>query len=348
MIETRAKAASPSTHRHRASSRALATGAALAVLVTLAFLLSLSIGPAAAGLGALFGQLTGGEADTAILIMREIRLPRSLLALLIGGTLGISGAALQGLLRNPLAEPGVIGVSSAAALGAVLAFYTGLSTAVPLALPACAIGGALAAVLVLQVLSRGASTVTLILAGVAISSLAGALTALALNLSPNPFAVQEILFWMLGSVTDRSMVHVALAAPFILAGILLLLASARDLEALTLGEETAVSMGVNLPRIRLAVVLGTALSVGAATAVSGVIGFIGLVVPHLLRPLVGHRPAMLLPVSALGGALLLLVADIAVRLITPGTELKLGVLTALVGAPFFLWLVIRSRSGMAR
>jgi len=335
----------PHRERRRASSRVWMTGAVLALLVALAFLLSLMIGPAAVGLGALFGQLTGGEADTAILIMREIRLPRSLLALMIGATLGISGAALQGFLRNPLAEPGVIGVSAAAALGAVIALYTGLSTSQPLALPAFAIGGALAAVLVLQVLSGGASTLTLILAGVAISSLAGALTSLALNLSPSPLAVQEILFWMLGSITDRSMVHVALAAPFIVMGIGLLLASARDLEALTLGEEAASSMGVNLNRVRLLVVLGTAISVGAATAVSGVIGFIGLVVPHLLRPLVGHRPALLLPVSALGGALLLLCADIAVRLITPGVELKLGVLTALIGAPFFLWIVLKSRGG---
>ena len=276
--------------------------------------------------------------------MREIRLPRALLGLLIGAALGMSGAALQGFLRNPLAEPGVIGVSGAAALGAVLALYTGLSLAVPLALPALAIAGALAAVLVLQALAAGASTLTLILAGVALSSLAGALTALALNLSPNPFAAQEIVFWLLGSLTDRSLVHVALAAPFILAGMALLLATARDLETLTLGEEAAASLGVNLARTRWLVVLGTALAVGAATAVAGVIGFVGLVVPHLLRPLVGHRPAALLPVSALGGALLLLVADVAVRLVTPGTELKLGVLTSLVGAPFFLWLVVRSRA----
>ena len=323
---------------------AVGIAALLAALVAVAFLLSLSIGPAAAGLPALFGQLTGGQADTAVLIMREIRLPRALLGLLIGAALGMAGAGLQGFLRNPLAEPGVIGVSGMAALGAVLALYTGLSTAVPLALPALAIAGALAAVLVLQGLSGGASTLTLILAGVAISSLAGALTALALNLSPNPFAAQEIVFWLLGSITDRSLIHVALAAPFILVGMALLLAAARELEALTLGEEAAAGLGVDLARTRWLVVLGTALAVGAATAVAGVIGFVGLVVPHLLRPLVGHRPAALLPVSALGGALLLLVADIAVRLITPGTELKLGVLTALVGAPFFLWLVVRSRA----
>ena len=326
-----------------AASRALWIGLVLAGLVTIAFALSLAIGPAAVGLGALFGQLTGGEADTAVLIMREIRLPRALLALMIGAALGTSGAALQGLLRNPLAEPGVIGVSATAALGAVIALYTGLSARFELALPLLAIGGALVSVLLLQMLGGRASMLTLILAGVAISSIAGALTALALNLSPNPFAAQEIIFWMLGSITDRSMVHVLLAAPFILVGTTMLLASARHLEALTLGEEIAASLGVNLGHVRLLIVLGTAISVGAATAVSGVIGFVGLVVPHLLRPMIGHRPALLLPVSALGGALLLLCADIAVRVVTPGMELKLGVLTALIGAPFFLVLVIRSR-----
>ena len=328
-----------------ADRRATLTIVVLAVLVAVSFALSLSIGPAAVGLDALFGALTGGDSDTAVLIMREIRLPRALLGLLIGGTLGLSGAALQGFLRNPLAEPGIIGVSSSAALGAVIALYSGLSAAFTLALPVLAIGGALVSVLILQLLSGGRSTLTLILAGVAITSLAGALTSLALNLSPNPYAATEIIFWMLGSLTDRSMGHVWLATPFIVTGSVLVLLTARSLEALTLGEDASASMGVNLSRTRVLIVLGTALSVGAATAVSGVIGFVGLVVPHMLRPFVDHRPALLLPVSALGGALLLLVADITVRLVTPGSELKLGVLTALVGAPFFLWLVIRARSG---
>ena len=332
----------------RSRPGALRLVTALLTLVAIAFVLSLSIGPSAAGLGAMFGQLTGGEADTAILIMREIRLPRALLALMVGAALGVSGAALQGFLRNPLAEPGVIGISGSAALGAVIAIYSGLSAGVPLALPLLAIGGALAATFVLQILGGGRSTLTLILAGVAISSLAGALTALALNLSPNPFAAQEIIIWMLGSITDRSMIHVALAAPFIAVGVVMLLATGRQLEALALGEEAAIGLGVNLARLRFLIILGTALSVGAATAVSGVIGFVGLVVPHVFRPLASHRPALLLPVSGLGGALLLLLADVLVRVITPGSELKLGVLTALIGAPFFLWLVIASREGHAR
>lgn len=320
-------------------NRALAVGAVLGGLVAGAFALSLAIGPAQVPVAALFG----GEDTLATIVMREIRLPRALLAVLIGGALGLSGAALQGFLRNPLAEPGVIGVSGMAALGAVIALYFGLSAAFPYALPLMAIGGALAAVVLLQALAGGASTTTLILAGVAIASLSGALTALALNLAQNPFAVTEIVFWMLGSIADRSMVHVALAAPFIALGSVLLLAGARQLDALALGEEAAIGMGVDLPRLRLLVVLGTALVVGAGVAVSGVVGFVGLVVPHMLRPLVGHRPSALLPVSALGGALLLLVADIAVRLITPGTELRLGVVTALVGAPFFFWLVVSHR-----
>ena len=311
--------------------------------IVLATMASLMIGPAAAGLGALFGSLTGGDADTAILIMREVRLPRALLAILVGGSLGLSGAALQGFLRNPLAEPGVIGVSGAASLGAVIALYFGLSAVFSLALPLMAIAGALGAALLLHVLSGRQSILTLILAGVALSSLTGALTALALNLSPNPFAAFEIVFWLLGSFTDRSMVHVTLAAPFIIAGWVMLLAAAPSLDALSLGEDAATSMGANLGHTRILIIGGTALCVGAATAVSGIIGFVGLVVPHLLRPLVGHRPSRLLPVSALGGALILLLADILVRLITPGTELKLGVVTSLVGAPFFLWLVLRSR-----
>ena len=318
----------------------------LAVLAALAFAASLALGPVAINPAALLGFGPDAQAEAAALILREIRLPRAVLALLIGAGLGASGAALQGFLRNPLAEPGVIGVSAFAALGAVIALYSGLSAAVPLALPVLAIGAALLAAGLLYLLAGRAATVTLILAGVALSSLAGALTALALNLSPNPFAAQEIVFWLMGSLTDRSLLHVALAAPFIVAGLALLFRAARALDVLTLSEEAAASLGVDLQALRWLVVLGTALSVGAATAVAGVIGFVGLVVPHLLRPLARHRPALLVPMSALGGALLLLLADIAVRLITPGAELKLGVVTALVGAPFFLWLVIRSRGSV--
>lgn len=322
--------------------------AGLGALVLALFAASLLTGPAGLGPGESLAALLAGKGEAAVIVMREIRLPRAILGLMIGASLGLSGAALQGYLRNPLAEPGLIGVTSMSALGAVLAIYTGLSAAFPLALPAMALAGAALAVVIVQAMAGGrGGALTLILAGVALTSFAGAMTSLALNLSPNPFAALEIVFWMLGSLADRSMLHVQIAAPFIVAGCLMLGSLGRGLDALSLGEDTAASMGVSLRLVRFLAVGGTAAAVGAGTAVAGAIGFVGLVVPHLLRPLVGHRPSRLLPASALGGAAMLLAADVAVRLIVPGDELKLGVLTALVGAPFFLWLVIRTRRRLA-
>lgn len=319
----------------------------LAIFVLLLFCLSLLIGPAALGVYDSLHALVTGQGDAVVLVMREIRLPRAILGLLVGGALGLSGAVLQGYLRNPLAEPGLLGVSASASLGAVIAIYSGLATLFPLALPGLALAGAFASVLIVQLLAgRHGSTLTVILAGVALSSLAAAMTSLALNLSPNPYAAMEIVFWLLGSLADRSMVHVILAAPFILLGAVMLLSLGRALDALTLGTETAVSMGINLKRVQFLAITGTAAAVGAATAISGAIGFVGLIVPHILRPLVGAQPSRLLPVSALGGAAVLLMADIAVRIIAPSRDLKLGVLTALVGAPFFLWLVLRYRRKM--
>ncbi|MDR7222821.1 iron ABC transporter permease [Aminobacter aminovorans] len=322
--------------------------AVLAILATVLFLLSLTVGPAGLGFADSISALFSDKAGAIELIMREIRLPRALLGLMVGATLGLSGAALQGYLRNPLAEPGLIGVSASASLGAVIAIYSGLTIVLPLALPLSALAAAVLAVVVVQSLAglRG-STLTIILAGVAVSSFAGAMTSLALNLSPNPFAALEIMFWMLGSLTDRSMTHVWLALPFMLVGWAMLVALGRALDALTLGNEIAASMGIDMRRVQLLAVFGTAASVGAATAVSGAIGFVGLVVPHMLRPLVGSRPSRLLPASALGGACMLLAADILVRIIAPGRDLKLGVLTAIVGAPFFLWLVYRTRRKLA-
>jgi iron complex transport system permease protein len=316
----------------------------LALLLVLLGLLSLAIGPAAAGPLEPLRLLTGEDSDTAWMIIREVRLPRTLLAALIGVSLGLSGAALQGFLRNPLADPGIVGVSPAAALGAVLALYTGASLAFPLALPLMGIAGAVVCVILLQGLAGRGGVLTLILAGVAISSLCAAIMALAPNFSPNPYAAAEIVFWLMGSVTDRSMDHVTLAAPFMVAGWLMLASSARALDALTLSEDAAAGLGVNLARTRALVVAGVAVCVGAGTAVSGGIGFIGLVVPHLLRPLVGHSPSRLLLASALGGGALLVAADILVRVIATGSELKLGVVTSLIGAPFFLWLIFRARA----
>lgn len=317
-------------------------------LMILLALVSLALGPAGLGLGESLRALVLGGDGPAVLVMREIRLPRVLLALMIGASLGLSGAAMQGFLRNPLAEPGIIGVSGAAAFGAVLALQTGFAAIFALALPLAALAGALGAVLLLVALagSRGGS-LTLILAGIAISAMAGALTSLVLNLSPNPYAAGEIVFWMMGSLADRSMTHVMLALPFTLLGWLLLLRSARGLEALTLGEDAAEGLGIDLTRLRWQVVLGTAAAIGAATAVAGVIGFVGLVVPHLLRAHVAGRPGRLLAVSAVGGAAMLLAADIAVRLIAPDRDLKLGVLTALIGAPFFLRLLWQMRRARA-
>ena len=288
--------------------------------------------------------LLGRNETVFDVIVWELRVPRTILAALIGASLGLSGAVLQGLLRNPLASPGIVGVSSSAALGAVIAFYSGLAAAFPLGLPLGGMIGAAGAVALLMLLAgQNTSTLTLILAGVAVNSLAGALTWLVLNLSPNPYAATEIVFWMMGSLADRSFEHVRVALALMVPGWILMASVGRGLDALTLGEDAAVSMGITLGRVRWFAVLGTALAVGAAVSVSGVIGFVGLVVPHILRPLVGYQPSRLLPVSALGGAVLLVATDIAVRLFSPGPELKIGVVTALFGAPFFLVLLIRMR-----
>jgi iron complex transport system permease protein len=316
----------------------------LCLVVSILFVLSLVTGPAAISFFDSLNALFTGRDGAASIVMQEIRLPRAILGFLIGASLGLSGAALQGFLRNPLAEPGLLGISASASLGAVIAIYTGLSAVFILALPLLAFAGAVIAVLLVRLLAgSGAATITLILAGVAVTSFAGAMTALALNLSPNPFSALEIVFWMLGSLKDRSMTHVWLALPFILAGWVMLFQVGRALDALTLGEASAASLGYRLDRVQALVIFGTAASVGAATSVAGAIGFVGLVVPHILRPFVGAHPSRLLLASALGGAAVLLAADVAVRVIAPERDLKLGVLTALIGAPFFLWLIFKQQ-----
>ena len=289
-----------------------------------------------------------GGPDLAASILFEIRLPRVLLGLLVGGTLGLCGAALQGLLRNPLAEPGLLGVSSGAAFGAVLVFYFGLAGGQSLLLPIGAVAGSVAALATLYALAgRRGDFLGIILAGIAINALAAALTSLALNFAPSPYAALEILFWMLGSLADRSFDHVALVLPLMLPGWAMVMAAGRGLDALTLGEDTAHSLGFSAKPTQWLVIGGTALAVGAAVAVTGVVGFVGLVVPHLLRAYVGYHPSRLLLPSFLGGALLTVCADLAIRLMPPGPELKLGVVTALLGAPFFLHLVLRARRGSA-
>jgi len=328
--------------------RGLVLGGLLTLAAAALFLASLGIGRAPLTLLDLLFGANGTDPEIAGIVLTEIRLPRAILAVMVGAALGLSGAVLQGYLRNPLAEPGLVGASSMAALGAVVALYTGLAAALPWTLPAGGILGALVGVSVVHLLAgRSASPTVLILAGVAVNSLAGALTSLALSLAPSPFAMQEIVFWLLGSLADRSFDHVVLALPFMAAGAVLLASTARGLEALTLGSDAARSLGVSLDRLQVQVALGTALAVGAAVAVSGAIGFIGLVVPHLLRPLVGWRPAALLPVSALGGAVLALAADIAARALSEDAELNLGVVTAMVGAPFFIYLLVSTRRRFA-
>jgi iron complex transport system permease protein len=312
----------------------------LAALALLAFSLSLAIGPSGFGFG------PPGEAGS--LIFWEIRLPRAVLGALVGATLGLAGAALQGYLRNPLAEPSLIGISGGAALGAVLAIHLGMTQALALALPLGGLLGAFIAMLAVVALAGlHGGPITLILAGLAVSATTTALISLALNLSRNPFASIEMVYWMMGSLADRSLTQAWLGGPLMLLGMGLLLFVGRALDALSLGEDAAVSLGIDARRTRLTIVAGTALSVGAATAVTGIIGFVGLLVPHALRPLTGHRPGRLLPASLFGGAILVLLADVALRLVQPWADLRIGVLTALFGAPFFIWLVLKTRRELA-
>ncbi len=326
-----------------ADSRAGVMTLALTALALGCASVSFLIGPADLSPGVVLGGLFSSHGMVSV-IAREIRLPRALLALVVGGALGASGAALQGLFRNPLAEPGVTGVTSSAGLGAVIALYFGLSAASPALLPGFAIIGALVAAAILYVLSRaGAGVTALVLAGVAIASLATALTALALSLAPNPYAMSEMVLWMLGSLKDRTPQDLYFAAPLTVAGIVLQMSAARGLDALTLGEEAAESLGVNVHGVRRRVVVGVALATGAATAAAGAVSFVGLVIPHLLRPFYGYEPARLILPSALGGAALVAASDVAVRLIAPDGQLLLGVLTAMLGAPFFIFLILRMR-----
>jgi len=320
---------------------------ALAVAVAVLFLVVIQIGPAELDLFKAVTDTLQEKKSLESLILSEIRLPRALLAICVGATLGIAGAALQGLLRNPLAGPGLIGVSNCAALGAVIALYFGLSSITALAVPICGMVGAVICVLLIfSMAGANSGIMTLILAGVAVNAVASSLISLALNFAPNPYAMSEMVYWLLGSISNRSMADVYLSVPFMIAGWIILIGSGRFLNALSLGEDTAQSLGFDITLQRAKIVIGVALSVGAAVSVSGNIGFVGLLVPHLMRPLVGYEPGKLLPASALAGAILVLLADIAVQLISPNQELKLGVITALVGGPFFLYLIIKTRQSM--
>ncbi len=303
--------------------------------VLIAFVISLLAGKVWISPGDWLADTNGGW------IMAELRLPRALLGLAIGAVLGLSGAVLQGYLRNPLADPTVVGVSSTAALGGVAGILLGLSP-----FPLAMVGAGASVVLLVALGGRGGGPLGFILSGMVLATLSGALTAFLISIAPNPYITGEILSWTMGALTDRSMTDVILAFPFMVAGSVALIFTAKSLDALTLGEPTARSLGVNPLRLQWLIALGVGLAVGASVAVSGVVGFVGLIVPHLVRPLAGERPSATLVPSALAGATLVLLADAAVRLVPGPGEIRLGIAMALLGAPFFLYLLLRKRSNI--
>jgi iron complex transport system permease protein len=318
--------------------------ASLLLLTLAAAIGSMLFGAVDLSVARLLAAASGNGDRVASIILFDLRLPRTILALVVGAMLGLAGAALQGYLRNPLAEPSVLGTSNAAALGGVAAIYFGIAELHPVMLPVLATGGALVSLVLLFVLAgRAESPLTLILAGIAVGTLAVAGTSLALNLSPNPFAAMEIMTWLLGSLENRSFDHVWIALPCIAIGGAMLLWNGRALDALTLGEDAAQALGTDLRRTRLRLLVGTAIGVGGAVAVAGAIGFVGLIVPHLIRPLTDRSPSAILLPSAIGGAALLTLADLGVRIIPTTNELKLGVVTAFLGVPVFLIHLMRER-----
>ncbi|MGB7656130.1 MAG: iron ABC transporter permease [Novosphingobium sp.] len=285
--------------------------------------------------------------DNALIILTQLRLPRAVLALVLGAGLGAAGAAMQGYLRNPLADPGLFGIAPGAALGAVLSFWTGLA-GTPWILPLFALLGAGGAMALLGLIAgRTGSALLFTLAGMIIASLAGALMSLAISLSPTPFAMREIVTWLMGALADRSWHEVWFAAPLTVAGIALLLRAGKSLDALTLGETAALSLGVDPRRLQWLMIGGVGLTVGAGVAAAGIIGFVGLIVPHLMRRYTDRRPSQLIVPSALAGALLLLIADSLCRIVPLQSELRLGIALSLLGAPFFLGLLLRMRKGLA-
>jgi iron complex transport system permease protein len=309
---------------------------ALVVIVALLFVVSLGAGKVWVPPAAWF------SADPRWMIIVDLRLPRAILGAALGATLGLSGAVLQGYLRNPLADPAVVGVSSSAALGAVAVILFGLAS--PPAMFAGAMLAAGASMALLAALAwRSGSIVGFVLAGSVIASLSGALTAFLISIAPNPYATAEVIDWLMGALTDRGPGDVAMALPFMAAGAVLLLLTGPALDALSLGEDTARSLGVRLGRVQVLVVFGTGLAVGASVAATGVIGFVGLIVPHVLRPVFGHKPTDLFLPSTLGGAALVLAADSLCRIAPGAGEVRLGVAMAMLGAPFFLALLLRKR-----
>lgn len=338
--------------RHPATSRSLAV---LAALVAAAAALGLSTGSSELGpldaVAVLWRSLWGAETDSfARVIIVDVRLPRVLLGLAVGAALAVSGSVLQAVFRNPLAEPTLVGVSSGAALGAAIAIVSGLGQLMPAALrasflPLCAAaGGAVTTLFIQQIARRGGETVTatLLLAGLAITAFVNALLGLAMHFADDS-QLRNLTFWMLGSLGGSTSLQVWVALPFMVLPIFVVTRKARQLDALLLGEVEAAHLGIEVERLKRSSVAWAALMVGAAVAMSGVIGFVGLIVPHLVRLLVGPSHAALLPRAALGGALLLLLADVVARTAVAPTELPIGALTAMLGAPFFLWLLLNGR-----
>ena len=312
--------------------------------LVLALLLALAV-----PLSLLAGRVWIDPATTpnAALILGELRLPRAVLAIVVGAGLGAAGAAMQGYLRNPLADPGLFGIAPGAALGAVAALWFGYAASAWL-LPLFALAGAGGAMgLLAAIAGRTGGIALFTLAGLMVASLAGALTALAISMAPNAFAMSEIVMWLNGALTDRSWREVWIAAPLVAAGVLVLWRTGPALDALTLGEPVARSLGIDPSRLLWLLIVGIGLTVGASVAVAGIIGFVGLIVPHLVRPLTDRRPSQLIVPSALAGALLVLLADSAVRILPLVTELRLGIALSLLGAPFFLYLLVRMRRGLA-
>ena len=314
----------------------------LVLIAAALFALSALAGTAPLPMGETLAALIGQGDEPARVIVWEIRLPRAAAAFCVGAALGLAGAALQGLLQNPLAEPGVLGVSAFSALGAVTAIFFGFAAVSSLAVPLAAVLGAGAATVILAVSAlRGAGSVTLLLIGIGLSSFAGALMSLALNLAPNPFSLADLINWMMGSVANRSWADILMAAPVWLIGAALVLKAGPGLRALSLGEETARSLGADPKRLRLLVIGGTSLLTGASVATAGTIGFVGIVAPHVIRPFVRHDPQRLLAASALLAGIILMAADLVVRVLPFDQELKLGVAAALVGGPVFIWIAAR-------
>jgi len=323
----------------------MALNLSLSLALVTVFMISLITGHVDVSLPAALGLQNQPDSAVDQLIFWDIRFPRSLLAPLVGAALGLAGAAMQSLVRNPLADPSLVGASQGAALGAALAFYFGTSAlAASWTVPAAAISGASIALIAVLFLARGRRPGLFILAGLAVASISSALLAVVLNFAPNPYAMQELILWLLGSVANRPLSMSGVMATALVAGLFVIYRRRQFLQSLTLGDDVAQTLGFNPVTQTRWIIVGCALLVGTAVAVAGAVSFVGLIVPHLLRRFVGSEPKRLLIPSMLGGALIVAVADLLIRTVTYAHSFKLGVVTALIGAPFFIWIVLKERS----